>query len=154
MNAIECHPIFHRSPGSDPIQYDERVLALSPAAISSDGWCSQSGTEIPVDFTIAAELFTRSADSNEANGANSFASFLERRQGVATDMIEAVLYCERAASQNDRDEMYSIGRCLEYGKINSQNHTCAAKYDCLLAELNHPLVQNSSEFFWNAGSAF
>jgi TPR repeat protein len=72
------------------VRYYERCSDLFPAASACFGRCLETGLGIPVDFTVAAEFFKKAADSDDANGMNSFGCCLERGQGVDPDIDWAV----------------------------------------------------------------
>jgi TPR repeat protein len=76
----------------------------------------QTGLGIPIDFTVAAEFLKKAADSNHADGLNSFECCLEQGQSVDEDIDFAVRYYRKAASMFHPDGLYNFGRCLEYRK--------------------------------------
>jgi TPR repeat protein len=69
-----------------------------PSASACYGWCLQNGRGIPVDFTEAAEFFQRTADRDNADGANSFDVCLELGRGIEKDIERSVFYYSKAAS--------------------------------------------------------
>jgi TPR repeat protein len=107
------------------------------------GWCLQTGRGIPVDFTVAAEFFTKSADLDDPDGTNCFGCCLEHGRGVDTDIERAVRYYRKAALLSHADGMYNFGRCCEYGKGIDRNLHRAAKYYRLSAELKNAAAENS-----------
>jgi TPR repeat protein/serine/threonine protein kinase len=126
-----------------PSQYNEQLSVLSPFAAVCWGWCFRTGLGVPIDFTIAAELFIRAADSQEANGSNSFGCCLERGDGVAVDIEMAAIYYAKAASIGDPNGLYNIGRCLEFGKGIEGDFDRSAKYYRLGGERNDAAALNS-----------
>jgi TPR repeat protein/serine/threonine protein kinase len=119
----------------------ELVSDQSSNAAAFYGRCCQTGRGVPVDFTVAAEFFQRSA--NSFIGANSFGCCLERGQGIESDIDRAVQYYRMAGSQSNSAALYNFGRCLEYGKGVQQDLNRAAKYYRLSAELNNAMAENS-----------
>jgi TPR repeat protein len=66
------------------------------AALMTFGWCLQIGLGIPVDFTVADDFFKKAADSNDADGLNSFECCLEGGQDVDVNIELAVRYRKRS----------------------------------------------------------
>jgi TPR repeat protein len=125
------------------VRYYERCHDHSPAGAACLGWCSRTGSGIPMDFNVAAECFKQAADSNDAAGVNGFGCCLERGEGIDPDIRRAVFYYRRAALLSHRDGLYNYGRCLEYGKGIGQDATHAAKYYRLSAQNGNAAAENS-----------
>jgi TPR repeat protein len=107
------------------------------------GWCYRDGRGVPIDLIIATELFQKSADLGDLNGANSIGVSLERGERIESDVDRAVWYYRLAASGLNREGMYNFGRCLEYGKGIGRDLIRAAKYYRMSADLDHAAAQNS-----------
>jgi TPR repeat protein len=115
------------------------------------GWCLQTGRGLPMDFTVAAECFIKSANSEDPDGINSFGCCLEEGRGVDADIERAVRYYRRAASLSHADGMYNFGRCLEYGKGIERNLYRAVKYYRLSSEQKNAAAENSFGVFLEGG---
>jgi TPR repeat protein len=63
------------------------VHNISPVSSVCFGWCLQTGRGIPIDFTGAAEFLSKkAAESNDADGMNSFGCRSERSQAIDQDI--------------------------------------------------------------------
>ena len=68
----------------------------------------------------------------------SWAGMLLRQgQGVATNYVEAVKWCRKAAEQNHAKAQYNLGFCYAKAKAWRQDHVEAVKWYRKAAEQNH-----------------
>jgi TPR repeat protein/tRNA A-37 threonylcarbamoyl transferase component Bud32 len=134
--------------GMDPnhilaAQYYERSSGSFSSACACYGWCLQVGCGVPVNFTESAEFFQRSADGNNADGANSLGVCLDVGRGLERNVERSMFYFGRAASQHHRSGMNNFGRCLEYGQSIAIDPHRSAKYYRLSAELGNSDAANN-----------
>jgi TPR repeat protein len=85
------------------------VSDTSPIRCATCAQCCQTGRGIPVDITVAAEFFHKSADSNTTSGRG-----FRPGEGLEADIKQAVWYYRRTAGQSHPAAMYNFRRCLEY----------------------------------------
>jgi TPR repeat protein len=116
---------------------------FSPYGAALCGRSYQTGRRVPINFTIAAELFQKSAEFGNADAANNFGCCLECGEGVDKDIEEAVVYYRKSADEFHRSGLYNLGRCVEYGKGTAQDFIYAAKCYRLAADMENPMAENS-----------
>jgi TPR repeat protein len=121
----------------DELKQKLETLGANPFGLLSTRAAAPKGVAVPGKF----QKFKSNAEQEDAEAQCALAYCHYFGEGVAKNVVEAVIWFRKAAEQNHADAQFNLGAAYSLGVGAEKDFVEAAKWYHKAAEQNHPYAQ-------------